>query len=574
MPAGRLAATFRVLRGVLRNPALGRVMLAYLLFAAVEYGTWVAILLYAYDALGPESVGAVAVIQLLPSAAFTAAATSFADRYPRQRVLLLGYGLQAATMAITAAGMLLGAPPAVVILAAVAASCALSITRPAHWALLPMLARTPEELTTANGVAGSVEGAGQLIGPLGAAVVLTFGPPGAVFAAAALAAGVAALLVARLHVHGGGLVVHAHATDDADAEREHPAPEDAEGHDDEHDPGTLDRVRAALKALGGGRDARLIVVLLGALAFVIGSTDVLFVLFALEVLGIGDAGAGVLGAALGLGSILGGVAAFSLAGRRRMAPVLALGALLLGGACVVLGGVNGALVATLVIAIGGIGSAILDVAGRTILQRVADPRTLTMVLGSLEGMSTLGLAAGSLVAPLIASATSVPVALAVTGLALPIAIGLAWLPLRDIDRRVRVPVRELAVLRFDRILSPLPAPKLEAVAAGARWITLDPDEVLIREGDHGDRYYVLESGALQIRQHGRVLHERETGHGYGVGEIALLRDVPRTATVVATEPSVLLAIARPDFLEAVTGHEQAGAAAWRTADDREPESAA
>jgi CRP-like cAMP-binding protein len=153
---------------------------------------------------------------------------------------------------------------------------------------------------------------------------------------------------------------------------------------------------------------------------------------------------------------------------------------------------------------------------------------------------------------------------------LPGVVAVAWLPLRGIDRRVRVPVRELALLRFDRILSPLPAPKLEAVASGGRWITLEPGEVLIREGDPGDRYYVLESGALRITQQGRVLHEHESDRGYGLGEIALLRDVPRTATATALEPSVLLAIARPDFLEAVTGYEQADAAAHQSADAREP----
>jgi MFS family permease len=303
---------------------------------------------------------------------------------------------------------------------------------------------------------------------------------------------------------------------------------------------------------------------------VIGATDVLFVLLALDVLGMGESGAGILGAALGLGSILGGVAAFSLVGRRRMSPVLLVGSLLLGGACLVLGVATAPAVALVVIAIGGIGGTTLDIAGRTVLQRVADPAKLTRVLGSLEGLSTLAMAAGAIVAPGIASVTSVPAALAAIGLVLPGVVAVAWLPLRGIDRRVRVPVRELALLRFDRILSPLPAPKLEAVASGARWITLEPGEVLIREGDPGDRYYVLESGALRITQQGRVLHEHESDRGYGLGEIALLRDVPRTATATALAPSVLLAIARPDFLEAVTGYEQAGAAAYRSADAREP----
>jgi hypothetical protein len=199
-----------------------------------------------------------------------------------------------------------------------------------------------------------------------------------------------------------------------------------------------------------------------------------------------------------------------------------------------------------------------------------DPRALTRSLGVLEAVSMLMMSAGSLVAPVVATTTSVPAALGIAGLVLLVAIALAWLPLGDIDRRVRVPVRELALLRFDRILSLLPAPKLETVASGARWLTMEPGEVLIHEGDPGDRYYVLESGALRISQQDRVLHESESERGYGLGEIALLRDVHRTATATAIEPSVLLAIARPDFLEALTGSEQSGSAAQLTADAREP----
>jgi len=130
LPGGQLAATMRVLRAVLRSPSLRRVMAAFFLFAAVEFGTWVAVLLYAYDALGPESVGAVAVIQLVPSALFATAATSFADRFPRQQVLLAGYALIAVAAAVTAAGMLLGWPPAAVIAAAVVTSSALSLPVP------------------------------------------------------------------------------------------------------------------------------------------------------------------------------------------------------------------------------------------------------------------------------------------------------------------------------------------------------------------------------------------------------------------------------------------------------------
>ncbi len=566
MPASRLGATLRVLRAVLRSPSLRRVMVAFLLFAAVEFGTWVAILLYAYDAFGPAGVGLVAVIQLLPSAAFATIATTFADRFPRQHVLLAGYALITISTAITGVAMVAGWPPAAAVAGAVAASCSIALVRPAHWALLPMLARTPEELTTANGVAGSVEGMGGLVGPLAAAIVLTVASPGAVFALGAMGAAMSTLLVARLPVHGGGLVVHGHGDADGRAAGE----DTVDAPRAQETPGLRTRTLYAVRAIGGQRDTRVVVLLLASRAFVVGATDVLFVLLALELLGIGDSGAAALGAALGFGSILGGVAAFTLVGRRRLAPVLLVGAVIFGGACMVLGLIPQPVIAALVVAVGGIGDTALDIGGRTILQRVANPRTLTRVLGTLEGLGILAMALGSLVVPVVATAAGVPAALAIVGLVLPLSVGLAWPPLAAIDRKVRVPVRELALLRDDRILSPLPAPKLEAVASAARWLTLDPGDVLIREGDAGDRYYVLESGAFRISQRGRVLHEAESARGYGVGEIALLRDVPRTATVAATVPSVVLAIARPDFLEAVTGHEQAGAAAHDTADAREP----
>ena len=188
----------RVIRAVLRNPALRRVQLAFLLFSAAEYGTWVAILLYAYSALGAASVGLVALAQLAPAAAFAPVSASLADRFPRQRVLLAGYVLLTLGLGTTAAGMLLDASPALVVLAAATASVALTFTRPTQGALLPGLSRTPEELTAANGVAGTAEGAGVLLGPLAAAGLLAVGTPGLVFAAGSIASLMAAISVAGL----------------------------------------------------------------------------------------------------------------------------------------------------------------------------------------------------------------------------------------------------------------------------------------------------------------------------------------------------------------------------------------
>jgi CRP-like cAMP-binding protein len=156
----------------------------------------------------------------------------------------------------------------------------------------------------------------------------------------------------------------------------------------------------------------------------------------------------------------------------------------------------------------------------------------------------------------------------VSALVLPVAVGIAWLRLGTIEDRVRVPARELAMLRGDRILSPLPAPQLEAVARGATWLMLERGETLIREGEPGDRYYVLVSGSLRITQGGRPLRDLATP-GDGLGEIALLRDIPRTATAMATAPVVVLAVERAAFLLAVTGHEVARTTGSRIASERE-----
>jgi hypothetical protein len=213
------------------------------------------------------------------------------------------------------------------------------------------------------------------------------------------------------------------------------------------------------------------------------------------------------------------------------------------------------------------GFAVVDVTGRTMLQRVAQDRVLARLLGGLEGIGMASLAVGSILVPILVGLWSLPAAVVAIGLVYPAAIGVTWIRLRTIDAHAKVPVRELALLRRNAVLSPLPAPQLESVARRVRWLTFEAGEVIISEGDGGDRYYVLVSGAVQITQAGRFLRElAATGDGFG--EIALLRDIPRTATATASEPVVVIALERASFLQAVTGHEQARATGSRVADER------
>ncbi|MCJ7710048.1 MAG: MFS transporter [Chloroflexi bacterium] len=552
----QLATTLRVLRAVLRNPSLRRVQFAFLLFIAAMFGTWVAILVYAYGASGPGSVGVVALVQLLPAAAFAPVSASLADRYPRERVLLAGYSWQAVASSATAAGMLFGAPPALVYACAAVAAAGTTFTRPAQGALLPALSRTPDELTAANSITGTVEGAGVLLGPLVAAAILAVSTPAAVWVAGSLACVLAALLVTNL---ARGSVRTAPSAGDHG---------DASGRDLlQKEESVAALVIGGLRVLAANGSTRLIVALLGVRMLTVGAMDVLFVLLSLEVFDTGASGAGILTAALGLGTVLGGAASLSLVGRRRLAPAMAVSALVWGLSIALMGTLAPASLAPAMIALGGIGLAATDVAARTVLQRVTPDRMLARVLGALEGIGLFFLALGSVLVPLLAAWLGIQAALVIIAFLLPISVAVTWLPLRHIDNRVHIPVRELALLRRTQVFAPLPAPQLESVARRTRWVTVRTGDVLIREGDQGDHYYILESGRLRVTKGGEFLRNTD-GPGEGLGEIALLHGVRRTASVTAVEPCVLLTLERAGFLEAVTGHEVAHGLATQVAAGR------
>ncbi|HEX5829200.1 MAG TPA: MFS transporter [Candidatus Limnocylindrales bacterium] len=560
----RAASTAVAFRALARNGPLRLVLLAFLLFAAVELGTWVAILLYAYDALDPAAVGAVALVQLLPAGLVAPFAASLADRYDRRRVLAGGYAAQALALAATAAGILAGATPPLVIVTGTLAVMAMTITRPTQGSLLPALGRTPTEVAGANGIAGAVEGIGMLVGPLATAAILLVGGTGHVFLAGATAAGVAMLLVAGA---GRGTAATATATTSAGHRHEQRVTQDGSHHDHAHPADAAhESVLAGLRVVLANADTRLLVGLLSLRKLVSGALDVLFVLLALEVLGTGGSGAGILSAALGLGTLIGGAAAFTLVGRPRLAPAMALAAALLGVGVMASGGPLPALLVPVLIGLAGVGYAGMDVAGRTILQRATPDAVLGRVLGGLEGSGLVAVAIGSVLVGPVVALTSVQVAVVTTGLVLLVGILAGWRGLRRIDATVRVPLREIRVLGAVPAFAPLPPPQLERVAGRARWQTAEPHEVIIREGDEGDRYYVVESGRVRVTREGAEL--RVMGEGEGFGEIALLRNVARTASVTAVDACVLLTLDRHDFLEVVTGHDQVHEAVERTAVER------
>jgi hypothetical protein len=207
----------------------------------------------------------------------------------------------------------------------------------------------------------------------------------------------------------------------------------------------------------------------------------------------------------------------------------------------------------------GAGRPLIDVAGRTLLQRVVPDRVLSRVFGVLEGLYMAGLALGLTIAPILFALMGQRATFVVAGSFLPIVYLLAWRRLAEIDSSVAVPEARLALLRSLPIFAPLSAPVLEQVAS-----RLIPTEAalgseIIRQGDPGDRFYVIEEGEVVVSKNGRQVATLQQGDFFG--EIALLREIPRTATVTAQTDTLLYALERDDFLEAVTGHPQSAEAA-------------
>jgi MFS family permease len=557
--AARVGASIDAFWRIARNPALVRATLAFVIFNAVEAGGWTAILVYAYSATGPASVGLVAVLQLVPAALLAPFTSALGDRYRRDRVLRGTYVAQAILIGATGAAILANTGSVAVYGLAILVSVSQTVPRPVQGALLPELSNSADELTAANSFGSVAEGVGALVGPFVVGVMLAAATVGAAFVAGGAALLVAVVLVGRLHPlrsstgESAGIVGATAPTGDR-------GPRDAE-------PGNSpDSMLAGLRAVAADRDLLVVMALLAGRLLVFGGLEVLLVLMSIELLGTGVSGAGFLTATFGGGVVLGGVSTLALVGRRRLAPWLGVGAVVVGLQLLLIGAVPAPGSALVLLALGGIGMALVDVAGQTLLQRIAPDAVRARVFGVLEGLLLAAEALGSfLVAPVVLL-LGVRGALIAFGAALPL-VALAAAPrFARIDGRVIIPVREIGVLQRVSIFAPVSAAVLESAARRLVQLELPAGTVVIREGEPGDRFYVIVGGTLRVTRAGTTL--RDMGAGDSFGEIALLRDVPRTATVTALTDVELYALDRAAFLAAVTGQPRAIAEALRVAATR------
>jgi MFS family permease len=524
----------RALAEVLTNPGLRRLELAWGGFYVGDWAHVVALSVYAYGHGGSLAVGVVGLLRMLPSAFAVPFASLLSDRFPRHRLLALVHSTRVVTLGIGAALIAAGGPPAAVYAVASIAALAATPFRPAHWALLPTLARTPRELVAANVSSSTIESIGTVLGPILGAVALALWSPAAAFLFSAVLFAGSALLVARIGAEGT-------------------RPRRAGG------AGILREALAGFRALAADPHPRLLIGLFIAQTFVRGLLNVLIVVTALELLDLGGSGVGFLNAGFGVGGLLGAFWALTLVGRRRLAQPFAAALILWGAPIALIGVWPHEWVALLALAVVGAGNSVLDVAGFTLVQRIVDDAVLGRVFGVLETGSYAGVGLGAIVAPALVGLAGIRGALVATGLILPVLALVFWRTLDRINDRVVVPERELELVRRLPIFSPLPAATLERLAMNLVPIHRGGGETIVRAGEVGDRFYVVGDGELEVTVDGKATRRLAAGDGFG--EIALLRDVRRTASVTAKTDVDLYGLDRDTFVSAVTGSAASSAAA-------------
>jgi MFS family permease len=531
--------SLKPLRDVLANPALRRLQVAWAASMAGSLAFLIPLAVVSYHGGGGATgVGIVMLLRTAACAVFAPFTSILADRASPRRVMMVADLARAALILVLALVVHAGTGIGAVYVLAVCVSIVSTVFRPAQAALMPALARTPEELTASNAVAVTIESAAIFAGPGIGGLMLAVSGADLAFAVCAGLLVLSAILVALVPEPAG-------------------APETAAA--EPADEGAIRAATAGFRELASTPLLATVVGVYALQALVAGALGVFTVVLALQVLHIGNAGVGYLDSVFGIGGIVGGVGAAALAGGRRLALAFAGGVLVWGIGIALVGISNSTALVCVLLAGVGVGNTVVDVAAITLLQRSAPADVLGRVFGVLEAVMLTALGAGSILAPALISLLGVRPAIVVTGLTLPVAVALTGRWLVQLDALAPDQRAHVQLLRQLTVFAPLSLPAIEQLAAHVGRVEVPEGTVVVREGDPGDQFYIVEEGALAVTVGGQARTPILPGGFFG--EIALLRETPRTATVTATADCRLLTVEREHFLAAVTGHAESAAAA-------------
>lgn len=524
-----LTAPLAALVDVFRNPQLGRLQLSW---AAVSFAMWtfaITLGVYAFEVGGAAAVGVAGFVRLLPGALASPFGGLLGDRYSRRAVLL--YSSLASAVALGLASVAVAAGVDVWIVFALAGLYTVCSTPyiPAEAAWMPQLARSPQELSAANVTRSFMDNFGFLGGALISGVLLALTSIEFVFGVAAAVTVLSSVVIASMK---------------PDRRPDYGGEEDAAS--------VAGETVAGIRALLTDPPIRLLSACVVLLTLFEGAADVLIVIIALDLLGLAQSSVGYLNAAWAVGALAGGAALAVLINRGHLVAGLVIGSMITGASLALPGAWQVTAAAFIGLAGIGLGYTFVEVASSTLLQRIGDDEILGRVRGALETARLSAMALGSILVAVVIGLIGIQAAILATAAILPLFAILRWARLRRFEIGAPVSERHFNLLRNDRVFAPLPLETLERLTSDLVEVEVESDRNVITQGEVGDRFYLIESGRVEVVENG--LHRRYQGPGESFGEIALLRDTARTATVRTTEPTVLLALDQEQFITAITGH--------------------
>ncbi|HLU30449.1 MAG TPA: MFS transporter [Acidimicrobiia bacterium] len=467
-------------------------------------------------------MGLVAFIQLAPAAVFAPIGATLGDRFRREVVLTVAYAVFAVSSASVVMALYADWPVGVVYVLAAVNATVLTMVRPFHESLLPALARSTEQLTAGYVAGGTIENIGLIVGALLAGLTAASWGPGAVF-----------LVTTGLLVVGAWSVGSVRTRTAA-----------------AHTGGRSNAIRMTVEGLAGFRHARPRVLLLLTISVVfIGVLDVAIVVLAFEVFGSEDVGTAWLNAAIGFGAAVGSVLAVILIGRTRLAPSMRGGLLLAAVPVALIPLVDAQAAALVALALAGAGMTLVSVSGRIMLQRVIPLGGLSRAFGVLEGSSMAAEALGAAAAGALIASLGVGWTLVAAGVIIVALLAMNQRPLVDADIGVVVPVEHLHLLRSTPMFTALGPAELERLARTLEEESVEPGSAVVVKGEVGDHFYLIQEGTARVVRDGTDVASLAAGDFFG--EIALVRDIPRTATVRAETGLELLVLERTAFLDAM-----------------------
>ena len=535
-------------RRVLANRDLARLLFGEFVSSIGDWLYLVALLIVIYErAADPVVLGVVGAARVVPYILLSLPAGMVADRFDRRLVLLVTDLARGTIMLLMAFTVVSGGSVEAIVVLAIVATCFSAFFSPAIGSYIPALVKDESELGPANSTWSTLDNLAFVVGPAIAGLLIGFGGLVPAFLLNAASFGVVAAVLWRLPPSRAGSITSkaASVTSTAEGLSDEAAAADA--------PKPVDaRASWSLRPLARPLIAINLLGIVGG--FVAGGLGVLTVVIAVDILQSGDTGTGLLNAAVGIGGLVGGVISGVLVLRQRLGPPLVAGGIVAGVALWIVGGSD--MLALSMAAIAGVaaGGLLVDVVTTTLFQRIVPDEVRGRTIGLMETLAVTAYAAGSFTLPVLAGSIGIQGVLAASGIALA-ASALLAVPLLG-RFAVQRPPPDAARERLARvpILAGLPPARLETAMARATVLRVPAGEVVIRQGDPADLFYVIAEGSVEVSQRDRsdvARTLRQMGPDEVFGEIGLLSGTPRTATVTALVPTTLLALGRADFLELV-----------------------